>query len=48
MEKGEWTKHEGWPVTAEEWKKLLAWIVRRKMTPAAATKVRFPKDVARF
>src|SRR5580658_4566913 len=48
MEKGEWTKHEGWPVTAEEWKKLLAWIVRRKMTPAAAARPSFPKDLAKI
>ena len=47
MEKGEWTKHEGWPVTAEEWKKLLAWIVRRGMSPAAAARPSFPKDVAK-
>ena len=46
MEKGEWTKHEGWPVTAEEWKKLLAWIVRREMSPAAAARPSFPKDLA--
>jgi uncharacterized protein (TIGR02453 family) len=48
MEKGEWTKHEGWPVAAEEWKKLLAWIVRRKMTPAAAARPSFGKDAAKI
>ena len=31
MEKGEWTKHDGWPLTADEWKKLYGWIVRCKM-----------------
>jgi uncharacterized protein (TIGR02453 family) len=45
MEKKEWTKHEGWPVTQEEWEKLLAWIVRRKMTTAKAAKPQFSKDV---
>jgi uncharacterized protein (TIGR02453 family) len=48
MEKGEWTKHEGWPVAPEEWKKLLAWITRRKMTTAAAARPSFPKDVAKI
>ena len=44
-EKGNWTKHEGWPVRPEDWKKIQAWIVRRKMKPAAATKPGFPGDV---
>jgi uncharacterized protein (TIGR02453 family) len=48
MEKGEWTKHGGWPVTPEEWKKLKAWIVRRKLSPAAAVRPAFPKDVAKI
>jgi len=46
MEKGQWTKHNGWPVSAENWKKILAWIVRRKFTPAAATRNAFSRDVA--
>jgi uncharacterized protein (TIGR02453 family) len=46
MEKGEWTKNEGWPVTPEEWRKLKAWVVRRKLSPAAAVRPGFPKDVA--
>jgi uncharacterized protein (TIGR02453 family) len=45
MEKGEWTKHSGWPVAAEDWKKILAWIVRRKLSPAAATRASFPRDL---
>jgi uncharacterized protein (TIGR02453 family) len=48
MEKSEWTKHEGWPVTPEEWKKLLAWIVRRQMKPAAAVRPSFVKDAAKI
>src|SRR5467141_5031117 len=32
-EKGNWTKHDGWPVRAEDWKKIQGWIVRRKMRP---------------
>jgi len=46
MEKGEWTKNEGWPVTPEAWKKLRAWVVRRRLSPAAAARKSFPKDVA--
>ena len=46
MEKGEWTKHDGWPA-ADDWKKILAWIVRRKLRPAAATRASFPRDAAK-
>jgi uncharacterized protein (TIGR02453 family) len=46
MEKGEWTKHGGWPLKPEEWKKLKAWIVRRKLSPAAAIRPTFAKDIA--
>jgi uncharacterized protein (TIGR02453 family) len=45
MEKGEWTKHSGWPVAAEDWNKILAWIVRRQWSPTAATRVSFPRDI---
>ena len=45
MEKGEWTKHNGWPTSTDHWKKILAWIVRRKFAPAAATRAAFPRDV---
>jgi uncharacterized protein (TIGR02453 family) len=46
MEKGEWTKNNGWPVTPEQWKKLKAWVVRRKLSPAAAAQPGFAKEVA--
>jgi uncharacterized protein (TIGR02453 family) len=46
MEKGEWTKHGGWPA-AEDWKKLLGWIVRRKLSSAAVTRGSFPRDVTK-
>ena len=48
MEKGEWTKHTGWPVKPEEWKKMRGWIVRRKLKPAAATRASFPNEVAKI
>ncbi|HYL68057.1 MAG TPA: DUF2461 family protein [Candidatus Limnocylindria bacterium] len=47
-EKGEWTKHAGWPVDPENWKKLQGWIVRQKLTPAAATRGRFEREIARI
>jgi hypothetical protein len=43
--KGEWTKHEGWPTDPKDWKKLQAWIVRRKLKPTHATNGTFSKDV---
>jgi uncharacterized protein (TIGR02453 family) len=45
--KGEWTKHSGWPVSADDWKKLQAWIVRRKFSPSAATRAPFPREVVK-
>ncbi len=46
--KGEWTKHDGWPNAPEDWKKILAWIVRRKFAPSAATRATFPREVTRI
>src|SRR6267378_490672 len=46
-QKGEWTKHEGWPTSPEDWKKILAWIVRRRFAPAAATRASFPREAAK-
>jgi uncharacterized protein (TIGR02453 family) len=45
MEKGDWTKHEGWPASPDEWKMVRAWIVRKKMSTAAATKPLFIAEV---
>ena len=45
--KGEWTKHNGWPTAPENWEKILAWIVRRKFTPAAATRTSFPAEASK-
>ncbi len=47
MEKGEWTKHEGWPESPEEWMKIRAWIVRKKASPPAAVKPAFIADLTR-
>lgn len=40
-EKGAWTKHPGWPRDAKEWKRARGWIVRKKFSPAAATRPGF-------
>lgn len=48
VEKGGWTKHDGWPTRPEDWKRLKGWIVRRKMKPAAATRAGFPQEVAKI
>ncbi len=45
-EKGEWTKHDGWPLEPTEWKKLKGWVVRRKFSPRAATRPSFTTDTA--
>ena len=45
--KGQWTKHEGWP-TPEDWRKLQGWIVRRKLSPAAAMRANFPSELAKI
>ena len=46
--KGEWTKREGWPTALEDWKKLQAWIVRKKMKPSAALASTFSKKVLKI
>lgn len=47
-EKGDWMKHSGWPVAAENWNRILAWIVRRKLRPAGATRDSFPREIAKI
>ena len=46
-EKGEWTKHSGWPA-GENWKRVQGWIVRRKLPTAAATRTSFPRDLSKM
>lgn len=48
MQKGEWTQHSGWPTDSGDWKKIQAWIVRRKLSPAAATRTSFPGEAAKI
>lgn len=47
-EKGEWTKHSGWPVEPEEWKKVKGWIVRRQFSTAAASRDGFEGEAIRI
>jgi uncharacterized protein (TIGR02453 family) len=46
VEKGEWTKHAGWPA-AENWEKVRGWIVRRELGTAAAIRKSFRSDLVR-
>jgi len=46
--KGEWTERKGWPAGHEDWKKLQAWIVRRKLKSTDATRATFPRDIAKI
>ena len=46
-EKGDWKEQAGWPMSAEDWKRVRAWIVRVKMTPAAATRKEFARELSR-
>ncbi len=47
MEKREWTKHDGWPSSREEWEKLLGWVVRRKMIASAPTRPDFVAEISK-
>jgi uncharacterized protein (TIGR02453 family) len=45
--KGEWTKNAGWP-TVEDWPKLQAWIVRKKLRKSDAMRASLPADAAKI
>ena len=47
-QKGEWTQHDGWPSALDDWKEIQAWIVRRKLKPAEATRVSFPSSISKI
>jgi uncharacterized protein (TIGR02453 family) len=48
QEKKEWKQHDGWPANPEEFVRLQAWIVRKKLKPADATRATFPREVAKI
>lgn len=47
-EKGEWTKHPGWPVQAEDWRRVKGWVVRRVLRPVDAMRPDFDRRVAKI
>ena len=47
-EKGDWTKHSGWPLVADDWKKMQGWVVRKKLRPSLATKPGFEREVEKI
>jgi uncharacterized protein (TIGR02453 family) len=47
VEKGEWKEQAGWPAAADDWKKLRAWVVRRKLPVTAATRSSFASEVGK-
>jgi uncharacterized protein (DUF2461 family) len=47
VEKGEWKEQSGWPLSAEDWKRLRAWVVRSKLTTAAATRGAFASELGK-
>lgn len=46
-EHGEWVKYAGWPAGEKDWKRVQAWIVRRKLSHAAAVRPGFDREVLR-
>jgi uncharacterized protein (TIGR02453 family) len=46
--KKEWKEQSGWPAEPEDWKKLQAWIVRRKLKVSDATQAMFPGEIAKI
>ncbi len=47
LKKGEWAKNQGWP-TNKEWPRLQGWIVRKKLSPAGATRASFSSQAAKI
>lgn len=47
-QKGEWTKKAGWPASADDWKAIRGWVIRRKLSPSAATRASFPRELAKI
>jgi uncharacterized protein (TIGR02453 family) len=46
--KGEWTQRDGWPETSDDWKRIQAWIVRRKLKTADASRSTFPREILKI
>ena len=48
MEKGEWTQRDGWPLASDDWRRIRAWIVRRKLKTADALRSTFPREILKI
>jgi uncharacterized protein (TIGR02453 family) len=48
MDKGEWTQHDGWPTASDDWKRIRAWIVRRKLKTADASRSTFSREILKI
>lgn len=46
-ERQEWIRVPGWPRGERDWKRVQAWVVRRKLTHAAAMRAGFDREVVR-
>jgi uncharacterized protein (TIGR02453 family) len=46
-EKKEWKEQAGWPTKPDDWKRMRAWIVRVRMTPASAVRGEFADELGR-
>ena len=44
-EKGDWIKHDGWPASSDDWKRMKGWIVRRRMKSSEALRPGFATEV---
>lgn len=47
-QRGDWVKVPGWPAGEQDWKRVQAWIVRRKLNAAAAVRPGFDREVVRI
>jgi uncharacterized protein (TIGR02453 family) len=48
VEKGEWTQQSGWPASADDWKRMRAWVVRRNLPLGAAIRPSFPDELGKI
>jgi hypothetical protein len=48
VEKGDWKQQSGWPISPNDWKRIRAWVVRRKLPPSAATRASFPGELGKI
>ncbi len=45
--KGAWTRHAGFPGKADDWERLKGLVVRKRLSPTAALRTSFIRDVAK-